>query len=377
MSQKTPIAASLGQQSRRRALDHIHNTGKHLPAKVKKVKGSIIQVEFDIDGGYTLPSITIPHFGPEYTRYPTQKGDRGVVIAVDAAIGHVSALGPKKAPGISRPGNLSPLIFLPIASQDWSKVDKDKMTNYGKNGAVLRDKEGKSVFDTDGTRGWGGGFGKPDDYDEENIDPSKYKKHVIANADGVASKSDKKITSTASDNIEHATQKKYKVDATESVDITSPETNVNGDANVSQTLKAALGSFGGLGGNGGGGGGSQIPGNLNMEGQVAGGSLAIAGQQQFAPVHIVPTTGNTITLDKTTPHVFLEPAGGLAALTFAFPSMAAADDGSVITVACTQAVTALTSSGGTFGANQPAAIPAGGAQYRWMYVHAVTKWLLF
>ena len=268
MSQKTAYGESLNRAARQKALDHIHLTGKNLPATVKKVKGSIIQVAFEVAGGYTLPNVTIPHFGPEWIRYPTQEGDKGVVISVDSIIGHMTGLGSSKAPGLSRPGNLSPLIFLPIGNADWSKVDKDKITAYGKNGGVLRDKEARSVVSTDGPQKTAGfAHGKPSSFDEENIDPSQYDHHSIATDDGLKHKTSKT----------HAVEaKESTVDAQEKHTITAPQTDVNGNARVSQnltvaaTLQAALAAIGGIGGIGGG----AVPGNLQMAGNVtAGGNL--------------------------------------------------------------------------------------------------------
>ncbi|MCX7898474.1 MAG: hypothetical protein N2444_00025 [Methylocystis sp.] len=286
MSQKVPIGASLGRVARQRALDHIQNTGKALPATVKKVKGAIVSLNLEVSGGYTLPEITIPHFGPEYTRYPTQKGDKGVVIATDAMIGHMSGLGPKKSPGLSRPGNLSPLIFLPIGNADWSKVDPDKMTNYGKGGAVLRDKDGKAVFDADASRGAGFGFGKPSGYNEENIDPGEYDHHVTGGEDGVRAKSKKKVTVDGKEKVDVKSETEVNLDA--------PQTNVpqnlsvGQNLNVGQTLQAALAAFGGIGGIGGG----AVPGNLNMGGNIgAGGNVGAAGDLSG---RMVMTAGFTI-----------------------------------------------------------------------------------
>lgn len=377
MNQKVPLGPSIGRAARARALDHIHNTGKNLPATVKKVKGAIMQVEVNVDGGFTLPKLTVPLFGPEYTRYPMQEGDKGVVISTDAAIGHMTGLGPKKAPGLSRPGNLSPLIFLPIGNADWSKVDPDKMTNYGKGGAVLRDKDGKAVLDADGTRGFGFGFGKPNGYNAEDIKPDEYDHSIKGGSGGLASKSKAKITATADDDIEHTTQKRFKATATDGIDLTAPQTNASGNLSVAATLQAALAALGGIGGIGS----PTVPGNLAMAGNISGANvsaastvaaaLLIAGALRLGNQRLTPASGATVAL--TFPFTFIDPVAGLAALTLDFPASPTAGD--VVCAAFTQAVTTLTCAGGAFGANNPTTVGAGGGQFRWMFSGG--KWLLW
>lgn len=377
MSQKTPIGASIGKMARARALSHIHNTGKALPATVRKVRGSIMQVQFEVDGGYTLPTVTVPLFGPEYSRYPMQVGDKGVLISADAPLGHMSGLGPEKAPGLSRPGNLSPLVFLPVGNDGWPKVDPNKIVNYGKGGAQLRDKDGKAVLDADGSRGFGFGFGKPAGYNAEDIKPGEYDHSIAGGSGGLASKSKAKITSTADDNIEHTTQKRHKVTATEGVDITTPLASLAGNMNVSGTMQAALAALGGIGGIGGG----AVPGNLSMAGNIAGANVSTPGAVtagllngsalRFGNQRVTPATGATVAL--TVPMTFVDPPGALAALTLDFPSSPTAGD--IVCAAFTREVTTLTCAGGTFGANNPASVSAGGAQFRWMFSGG--KWLLW
>ncbi|ENT3228532.1 hypothetical protein ACE3VA_001171 [Salmonella enterica] len=55
--------------------------GKILPAEVVSQSGKMVTVTFLLrDIPYTLPQLTIPLFGPQYIRYPMQKGDNGSVI---------------------------------------------------------------------------------------------------------------------------------------------------------------------------------------------------------------------------------------------------------------------------------------------------------
>jgi hypothetical protein len=145
MSQKLNPAVTLGQAARQRALDHIQNTGKFLAASIVSAKNSIVTVSFQQGGGYQLPNATIPAFGPQYTRHPYQKGDMGFVLAPDMILSAMSGLGPSTAPGLSRPGNLSTLVFMPIGNANWTPTDDpNAKVSYGPTGTVSRDTNKKS-----------------------------------------------------------------------------------------------------------------------------------------------------------------------------------------------------------------------------------------
>ena len=118
-AQKIPFQSSLNRFAAIKAASAIQQLGKSLPASVVSVKGSIVTVKFELTNiPFTLPNVTIPLFGPSYIRYPIQKGDAGVVIAVDARIGGVSGLGTGTA-DLSQPANLSSLFFMPVGNANW------------------------------------------------------------------------------------------------------------------------------------------------------------------------------------------------------------------------------------------------------------------
>lgn len=143
MDQKIPASLTLPQtiyNEVRRAIDRL---GKALPATVVSVTGAIVTVNFELSD-ISLPQVQMPLFGPEYIRYPIQKGDKGVCFPADVYIGGMSGLGSGTADS-SRRGNLSTLVFFPIGNKTWSSVDPDAVTVYGPNGVVLRDKDSKTV----------------------------------------------------------------------------------------------------------------------------------------------------------------------------------------------------------------------------------------
>ena len=143
-AQKTPFGRSMNSFARAKAQDAIQLTGRALPCSVVSIKGSIVQVKFEIQSSvFTLPNVTIPLFGPEYIRYPVQPGCKGVTIAADAYLGGMSGLGGGVADLTVR-GNLTALVFLPIANSNWFTVDANSVVIYGPNGVTLMD-QGQAV----------------------------------------------------------------------------------------------------------------------------------------------------------------------------------------------------------------------------------------
>lgn len=144
-AQKTPLAQSLGLVDQRAADNRQHRMGKNLPCSLGMINGSIVQVNFEMNATpFTLPQPTMPAFGPEYIRYPYQKGDMGVTVAADAYLGQMSGLGSGTA-DLREPPNLGALVFLPVGNQDWTPPeDTQALICYGPNGVILRDK-GKLV----------------------------------------------------------------------------------------------------------------------------------------------------------------------------------------------------------------------------------------
>ena len=78
-SQKTHLGEALNVQSLLKALNQVHGIAKCLPATAGGIAGSIMgAMNFETSGTSGPPKASIPHFGPEYLRYPTQPGDKGV-----------------------------------------------------------------------------------------------------------------------------------------------------------------------------------------------------------------------------------------------------------------------------------------------------------
>jgi hypothetical protein len=138
-AQKTPLARTLNQFAERKVIGAISLLGRALPAKVTAVSGSIVTVAFQVNAApYTLPSVTVPLAGPEYSRPPTQRGDLGVVFPADAYLGGVSGLGGGVA-DLKMRANLSSLVFFPIGNKGWGESDDpNSFVIWGPDGVILR-----------------------------------------------------------------------------------------------------------------------------------------------------------------------------------------------------------------------------------------------
>lgn len=136
------VQRSANQTAINRAQQAIENLGRALPCRVVKVSGSIVTVAFEVNAApYTLPNITIPKAESPWIRMPTQVGDKGVTMPADAYLGGVSGLGGGVAT-LTRPGNLSALVFVPISNSGSGPDDPNAAQVCGPNGAIIRTTSG-------------------------------------------------------------------------------------------------------------------------------------------------------------------------------------------------------------------------------------------
>lgn len=149
-AQKTPPGLSLNRFARTKALDQLAQTGQSLPCTVVAIKGSIVQVAFQVTSppGWppvALPNVTVPVAGSEYIRVPIQVGCKGFAIAADAYLGGMSGLGGGVAT-LAQPSNLSALVFQPIGNSGWFTVDGNVLVMYGPQGVTLMDQGKACIF---------------------------------------------------------------------------------------------------------------------------------------------------------------------------------------------------------------------------------------
>ncbi|RQV56092.1 hypothetical protein [Burkholderia cenocepacia] len=138
---KLPLQKSLNRVAIDRAAKAIEDTGNALPCRVTKVSGAIVTVEFEIQGTWTLPPVTIPKAESPWIRMPTQVGDKGVTVPADAYLGGISGLGGGTA-DFRRRGNLSALVFLPVSNAASPPDDQNAAQVCGPNGMIARTTQG-------------------------------------------------------------------------------------------------------------------------------------------------------------------------------------------------------------------------------------------
>ncbi|WP_353613966.1 hypothetical protein [Mangrovibacter phragmitis] len=146
IAQKINFARNMHQFAEKKVIDVMELAGKILPATVVAQSGKMVTVSFSLQNiPFILPQVTIPLFGPEYIRYPMQKGDKGIVIPADAYLGGMSGQGGGVA-DLTPPANLSALVYLPISNTEWQSVDPSVVTIYGPEGVTLRDANSNTTF---------------------------------------------------------------------------------------------------------------------------------------------------------------------------------------------------------------------------------------
>ncbi len=135
------VQSNLNAMAIGRAQQAIASTGRALPCSVVATNGALVTVKFEVQGGpWTLPHITIPKAESQWIRNPTQIGDVGLTLPADTFVGGISGQGSGIADQTKDYGNLSTLVFVPIASTKMPPTaDPTKAWVNGPTGAVLSD----------------------------------------------------------------------------------------------------------------------------------------------------------------------------------------------------------------------------------------------
>lgn len=136
-AQKTPLATSFNNFTKKKIEDYLQTYGQVLPCSVIKVEGSIVTVNFEVSSpDITIPQIKVPIAESQYTRLPIQVGDTGICIAAHTRLGGITGLGQGLAP-LGQPSNLGGLVFLPISNKNWFTVDGQYLVMYGIDGVEI------------------------------------------------------------------------------------------------------------------------------------------------------------------------------------------------------------------------------------------------
>jgi hypothetical protein len=137
----------LNASARNQALQVIRQTGRALPCTVVAVNGSLVQVNFEIAAPPTLPQLWLPKMGSQWSREPTQNGDTGITVPADTFLGGITGEGGVADTSINY-GNLSTLIFVPVASTAFSVPPRANIFwGNGPHGARIGDSASAAYLD--------------------------------------------------------------------------------------------------------------------------------------------------------------------------------------------------------------------------------------
>lgn len=140
-AQKTPLVESLNRFVDDKQASHEQLMGKRLPASVVSIDetGTIVTVKFEIQSDViTIPNVTCPLAGTEWTRLPIQAGTKGYVVPADLYMGGMSGLGGGVASFDQLP-NLSNAVFLPVGNAEFEDTDDPNWhVIIGPDGVLLR-----------------------------------------------------------------------------------------------------------------------------------------------------------------------------------------------------------------------------------------------
>lgn len=147
-AQKYPLLQALSEMVNNLIEDRLDIKGKQLPCYITDVDNQFVTVHFDmLPDGIVYPEIKIPIMGWEYIRIPVQKGDKGVTLAADVSLRNISKQG-----GVANRSilpSLTPLFFVPIANNQWSKEDGKKVVIVGPEGAIIKTKDISNIITVD------------------------------------------------------------------------------------------------------------------------------------------------------------------------------------------------------------------------------------
>jgi hypothetical protein len=152
------IQRIVNQIAATKALEVVQKTGRGLPCTVTAVNavpnGTQVTVNFEVTGPWTLPQLTLPKQEAAWMRSPTQVGDVGMTVPADTFLGGVSGQGSGVADLSVDYGNLSSLVWVPIAATGFTAPpDPNKNWINGPAGVVFSDTEQTVPIDLDKATG--------------------------------------------------------------------------------------------------------------------------------------------------------------------------------------------------------------------------------
>ena len=143
-SQKLNFPQLLFDFATRRDKDSKQNMAKFMPAHVVKVDNEFVEIAFDVQSNFTLPTVKIPQNFSKYAREPTQVGDKGIFQSIDYYIGGESGQSGGTASLYPR-GNLATGSFQPISQTMFPVRDFNQYTVTGGPTGIINQTDDQST----------------------------------------------------------------------------------------------------------------------------------------------------------------------------------------------------------------------------------------
>src|SRR5215467_2055248 len=130
-SHKHPFHYTMNQWSQKRTNTQQEQQAKSIPCHVTKVDKDFIYVAFETQNNiFTPPTVKIPQSWSQYSREPTQKGDKGYAVPSDYYLGGVTGDAGGSTNFYPR-GNLTTLSFNGVSHKQSPDRDYDQLTHMG------------------------------------------------------------------------------------------------------------------------------------------------------------------------------------------------------------------------------------------------------
>jgi hypothetical protein len=159
-SHKHPFQSRLGQWGRSKVNDFLERQAKSVPCHVVEVAKDFIKVAFETSNGISTPPVVkLPQQFSQFSREPTQMGNKGYAVPGSYYLGGVTGDSGGNTNFYPR-GNLTTLSFNPVSHTQNRERDYDQLTHMGGPNGWNIGAFSKQAGDSSGGQQGGGGGGQ-------------------------------------------------------------------------------------------------------------------------------------------------------------------------------------------------------------------------
>lgn len=156
---KLPFQYRMGAWAQNKTNNALEKVAKSIPCHVTEVAKDFIKVAFETANGiFTMPIVKIPQQFSQFSREPTQKGNKGYAVPGNYYLGGVTGDAGGNTNFYPR-GNLTTLAFNPVSHTQNRERNYDQLTHMGGPDGWSIGAFTKQAGDNDGSGDSGGGSG--------------------------------------------------------------------------------------------------------------------------------------------------------------------------------------------------------------------------